>query len=119
MRGIRGATTIKANSAEEIHSATRELLTALQQANGLNPQDLAAAWFTATPDVTAAFPAKAARELGWDHVPLLDAVEMDVPGGLPLCIRVLLLWNTNLDQKAIRHVYLKAAASLRPDLQPR
>lgn len=114
-QGVRGATTANANTPEEILAATCELLQALCSFNGLQPADLASAIFTATPDLTAAFPARAARDLGWTRVPLLDAVEMSVPNALPRCIRVLLHWNTDRSPAAIRHVYLREAAALRPD----
>jgi len=114
-RGIRGAITVDANDANAILSATRELLLTLQTENGLQTDELAAAWFTVTPDLNAAFPAAAARSLGWDQLPLLDAQEVPVADALPRCIRVLLLWNTDKPQHAIRHVYLRRAASLRPD----
>ena len=92
-------------------------LTALCEANpGLEPADLASAMFTLTPDLQAVHPARAARDLGWDQVPLMCAVEIAVPGSLPRCIRILLHWNTDLPQSAIHHVYLHAAIALRPDL---
>ena len=116
-RGIRGATTVKVDAADAIVAATRELLAGMVAANSVAVADLASAIFTVTPDLTAAFPARAARELGWQHVPLLDAQEVPVPGSLPRCIRVLLLWNTERSQEEIRHVYLRQAASLRPDLR--
>ncbi len=115
-RGIRGATTVSRNDREEILAATHELLLSLQTANGFAKERLAAAWFTVTPDLDAAFPAAAARDLGWDQVPLLDAQEIPVPGALPRCIRVLLLWNTDVPQSSVQHVYLRQAAALRPDL---
>jgi chorismate mutase len=116
-RGIRGATTVKVDSADAIVVATRELLVGMVEANSAAVADLASAIFTVTPDLTAAFPARAARELGWHHVPLLDAQEVPVLGSLPRCIRVLLLWNTERSQDEIQHVYLRQAASLRPDLR--
>ena len=117
LRGIRGATTVKANQAGEILAATRELLETILSANpGLQPSELSAAWFTLTSDLDAAYPAQAARELGWTQVPMLCACEIPVPGSLPGCIRLLLQWNTDLPQSAIRHVYLREAISLRPDL---
>lgn len=115
-RGIRGATTVSRNDGEEILAATRELLLSLQTANGFAKERLAAAWFTVTPDLDAAFPAAAARDLGWDQVPLLDAQEIPVPGALPRCIRVLLLWNTDVPQSSVQHIYLRQAVALRPDL---
>ena len=117
LRGIRGATVASQDQPEIILAATRELLEAICAANPqLQPEDLASAIFTASGDLTSVYPAQAARQLGWVQVPLLSACEIDVPGGLPRCIRVLLHWNTDLPQPAIRHVYLGAAASLRPDL---
>ena len=117
VRGIRGATTVKSNQAEEILAATRQLLQAIQAANpSLNLADLAGAWFSLTEDLDAAYPAQAARELGWTAVPSLCTCEIPVPGSLPHCIRVLLQWNTDLLQSEIHHVYLREAVSLRPDL---
>ncbi len=118
-RGIRGATTVEVNEPSAILAATRALLQEMASANGVRPEDLAAAWFTVTPDIDAAFPASAARGLGWQQVPLLDAREMPVPGSLARCIRVLLLWNTERAQDAIVHVYQGEARSLRPDLARR
>ncbi|MGC9360486.1 MAG: chorismate mutase [Anaerolineae bacterium] len=115
IRGIRGAITVDENNAKAILEATHELLTTMQRENDLDAEDLAAAWFTVTRDLDAAFPATAARDLGWDQVPLMDAQEIPVPGSLPRCIRVLLLWNTDRAQGAVRHVYLGKARVLRPD----
>jgi chorismate mutase len=116
-RGIRGATTVEADSASAILEATRQLLACLVEANTVDVADIASAVFTVTPDLRAAFPAQAARELGWQHVALLDAQEIPVPGSLPQCIRVLVHWNSATPQQEIHHVYLGRAASLRPDLQ--
>lgn len=117
VRGIRGATVVERDEPGAIHSATRALLEAIQAANpSLQLADLASAWFTATPDLCTAYPAVAARQLGWIQVPLMCVQEMAVPGSLARCIRVLLHWNTDLPQAAIQHVYLGAAESLRPDL---
>lgn len=117
VRGIRGATTTEKDNEEAILTATGELLAAILDANPtLVPEDLASALFTVTPDLKAVYPAKAARQLGWNSVPLMCAQEIPVTGSLPLCIRVLLTWNTPLSQKDIRHIYLKKAAVLRPDL---
>ena len=115
-RGIRGAVTAVDNSREAIMEATLEMLQALAAANDLQPEDIASATFTVTPDLNAAFPAEAARRFGWNHVPLLDAIEMDVPEALPKCIRVLVHWNTDRPAYAIRHVYLRDAKKLRPDV---
>jgi chorismate mutase len=117
LRGVRGATTVNHDQADEILAGTRELLQAVLKDNpDMQPEDIASVIFTTTADLRAAYPARAARELGWREVPLLDAQEIDVPGGLPLCIRVLIHWNTHLSQAAIRHVYLREAVRLRPDL---
>jgi chorismate mutase len=116
LRGIRGAITVEANTAEAILAATRELLLALQRANGFQVEEIASIFFTATPDLNAQFPALAARQLGWTQVPLLCSVEMDVPTGVPRVIRVLVHWNTDRRGDEIVHVYLRDAARLRPDL---
>jgi len=116
IRGVRGATTVSANEANLILAATRDLLEEMIRSNGIAAADVAAALFTATPDLNAAFPARAARELGWRHVPLMDAVEIAVPGSLPRCIRILLLWNTEKPQDEILHIYQGETRSLRPDL---
>lgn len=117
MRGVRGATVVAADQPEAIRAATQELLYAVLQANpALEPSELASAFFTVTHDLHADYPALAARAMGWDQVPMLCAQEIPVPGGLARCIRILLHWNTELPQTAIRHVYLGEATSLRPDL---
>jgi chorismate mutase len=116
-RGIRGATTVEADTAEAILSATAELLARILEANDVDSSDVASAQFTVTCDLTAAFPARAARDLGWRDVPLLNAQEVPVPGSLARCVRVLIHWNTAKLQSEIRHVYLRGAAVLRPDLQ--
>ena len=96
--------------------ATKRLLLEMTAANGVQSDDVAAVFFTTTPDLNAEFPAAAARALGWQKVPLLCSTEIDVPGRLRSCIRVLLLVNTALSQAQIRHIYLEGAARLRPDL---
>jgi chorismate mutase len=118
-RGIRGATTVEHNSVVEILAATHELLERIIALNGVNEEDVASAVFTVTSDLTAAFPAEAARALGWQRVALLDSQEIPVPGSLPKCVRVLIHWNTAKSQEEIRHVYLRGAAYLRPDLKER
>ena len=117
VRGIRGATTVHEDQPEAIIAATQELLQAIMAANpNLQAEDLASTIFTVTEDLSAAFPARAAHDMGWDRVPFMCAREIPVPGSLPRCIRILIHWNTNLSQTQIEHVYLKDAASLRPDL---
>jgi len=116
-RGIRGATTIETDTKESVLPATRELLDAILASNpGLKTDDIAAALFTVTDDIASAYPALAARQMGWDLVPMMCAREIPVEGSLPLCIRVLLHWNTELTQSEIKHVYLRNAVKLRPDL---
>jgi chorismate mutase len=117
IRGVRGAVTVENDRAEAILQATRSLLEAIQKANpGLAPEDLASAFFTLTDDLSAAYPAQAARELGWTQVPMMCSREIPVPGSLPRTVRVLLHWNTALAPEEIRHVYLGEAIQLRPDL---
>ena len=115
-RGIRGATCVEANDAEAIVTATREMLERIVADNGLAVEDIACVIFTATPDLDTAYPARAAREMGWITTPLLCEQEMVVRGGMPRCIRVLILWNTNLPADQVQHVYLGKARALRPDL---
>ncbi|MFZ5818876.1 MAG: chorismate mutase [Chloroflexota bacterium] len=120
IRGIRGATTVSADDKGQVLSATQELLTAILESNpALRTQDIASALFTVTEDIASAYPALAARQMGWDLVPMVCAREIPVPGSLPLCIRILIHWNTELGQSAIQHVYLREAARLRPDLAMR
>lgn len=115
-RGIRGATTVTANTKGDILSATRELLTAIVEANELDPTDVASAFFTTTADLDAEFPAAAARQMDWGSVPLLCGHEMNVPGALESCLRVLLHVNTNKQANEMVHVYLHGAKALRPDI---
>lgn len=118
VRGIRGAITVEEDTPEAIHSATRELLQRMLEANGIQSyEELAAVIFTVTEDLASAFPAEAARQLGMHKVPLLSAREVPVPGSLPRVIRVLALWNTDTPQDRVRHVYLREAVRLRPDLE--
>lgn len=114
-RGIRGATTAPLNTAEDILEATRELVVALRELNGIEPEDIASVIFTTTTDLTATFPALAAREVGWTEVPLICTHEMDVPGALRQAVRVLLHINTTRSASEVRHVYLKGARQLRPE----
>ena len=112
-RGIRGATTAEANTAEAIGKATTELLRELIKANDLKPDQIAAAIFSTTHDLNAAFPATTARLMGWTHVALMGTNEIDVPNALKKCIRVLLLVNTEKRQDEVQFVYLKEAVVLR------
>ncbi len=121
VRGIRGATTAAANTAEAINEATEELLNELVALNDLDPNEIACAFFTTTPDLDAEFPAHAARRLGWTQVALLCGPEINVrqpnPRGIPKCIRVLILYNTPRPQTAMRFAYLREAAAIRADLE--
>ena len=115
-RGIRGATTVEHNTRGEVLAATQELLGSLIAANGIEREDIACAFFTTTADVNAEFPAVAAHQLGWTELALLCGHEMNVPGSLPKCIRVLVLVNTTKKASELQHIYLKGAVSLRSDL---
>lgn len=119
VRGIRGAVDIAANTADAIGEATQHLLSTMCSANGVAVESIISAFFTVTTDLNAAFPAAAARALGWTDVPLLDAQEIEVPGSMPRVIRVLLHVESDLARNRIEHVYLGRAASLRPDLKGR
>lgn len=114
-RGVRGATTVKSNSRTEILRETRRVLALIIRLNGIQPEEVASAIFTTTRDLNAEYPALAARQLGWLDTALLCGHEMDVPHGLPRCIRVLVHWNTTKSIDEIRHVYLGEATVLRPD----
>ena len=121
VRGIRGATTAQANTAEAITEATSELLTELTRLNDLDKDEVCFAYFTTTHDLNAEFPAYAARSLGWLEVPLLCGHDMDVrlpnPRGVPMCIRILLLYNTPKPQSAMRFAYLRGAKAIKADLE--
>lgn len=114
-RGVRGATTAESNSSDDILKATRELLALMVRLNGIEPADVASAIFSTTTDLDAEFPALAARQLGWFDIALMCVHELDVPGSLRHCIRILLHWNTDKPADEIVHVYIKEAARLRPD----
>jgi chorismate mutase len=121
VRGIRGATTAEVNTAEAITEATQELLVELTRLNGLDKDEICFAYFTTTHDLTAEFPAYAARRLGWLEVPLLCGHDMDVqlpnPRGVPMCIRILLLYNTAKPQSAMRFAYLRGSKAIKADLE--
>jgi chorismate mutase len=116
VRGVRGAITVGADEPKAIHDATHHLLTEIIRRNDIEPEDIASVLFTLTPDLRAAFPALAARDMGWTLVPMLHAVEVDVPGAIARCIRVLVHVNSARTQQEIEHVYLGEAEKLRPDL---
>jgi chorismate mutase len=116
IRGVRGATTVEADTKEEILTATRQLLALMVRVNQIRTEDVASALFSVTTDLNAEFPALAARQLGWLEVPMLCTHELNVPGSLPKCIRILVHWNTEKTQSQIQHVYIREAVRLRPDL---
>jgi chorismate mutase len=115
-RGVRGATTVEANTPEAILKGTLELLALMIRQNDIRQEDVASATFTTTPDLDAEFPAVAARQLGWLNVALMCVHELSVPGSLGRCLRILIHWNTEKTADQIVHVYIKDAARLRPDL---
>ena len=113
VRGIRGATTAEGNTREAVLAATGELMERLIEANSIDADDVAAAFFTTTPDLNAEFPAAAARLMGWTHVALMGASEIDVPDAPRLCVRALVLVNTEKSARELVNVYLRGAADLR------
>ena len=115
-RGVRGAISCASNTREAIIEATNTLLVAVIEANGVTIADVASIWFTTTTDLYAEFPAVAARKIGFTDTALMNAHEMTVPGSLPMCIRLIMHWNTAKPQSDIAHIYLGGATVLRPDL---
>lgn len=116
VRAVRGAITVSDNTKELILKGTKELLVEIIERNSLDNTDIISAIFTVTQDLNATFPAVAARQIGWDDIPLMCTNEIDVPGSLEKCIRVLIHINTEKSKMEINHVYLKGAQILRPDL---
>lgn len=116
VRAIRGATTVDENTKVSILNATKELLEIIMEKNQLISDNLISVLFTTTVDLNTAFPAAAARKMGWEHVPLMCANEIDVEGSLKRCIRVLIHVYTDKEPKDIKHIYLNGAKILRPDL---
>jgi chorismate mutase len=116
VRGLRGATTVDADTVEQITERSQELMLRIMERNALTEDDIISVLFTATGDVTSIFPATAIREIGFGAVPLLCAAEIAVPGAMPLCIRVLLHVQTTRTKDEMHHVYLHGAQGLRDDL---
>ena len=116
IRGVRGATTVEENSSEAILRGARELLALMIRANEIDPEDVASVIFSTTIDLDAEFPALAARQFGWTNVALMCGHEMNVPGSLRKCIRILIHWNTEKTADEIAHVYIRGAKKLRPDI---
>src|SRR6476660_5514163 len=114
VRGIRGATSAQSDTRDEILDATREIVGEILRVNRIVDFDeIVSILFTTTPDLTATYPAEAARELGMNLVPLLCASEIAVPGRLPGCVRVLLHVNSSKLPREMAHVYLGDAKTLR------
>ena len=116
VRGLRGATTLEADTVEQVTARSQELMRQIMVRNDLCEDDIVSVLFTATADVNSAFPATAVREIGFGAVPLLCAAEIAVPGSMPLCIRVLLHVHTTKTKEEVHHVYLHGAQGLRDDL---
>lgn len=117
MRGIRGAITVSADRPEEILKETRKLVLEMAKENDIDPDHVASVVISTTTDISSAFPAKAVRTIeDWTFVPVMCTHEMDVPGSMPLCIRVMMHANTAKSQQEINHIYMNDAVKLRPDL---
>jgi chorismate mutase len=119
VRGIRGAISVEKNSPDKIKQATQALIQEIIMENEIITEDIISVFFSTTSDLNADFPARCAREWGWTSVPMMCTVEIDVPGSIQSIIRVLIHVNTEKLQKDIKHVYLKNAVNLRPDLVSR
>ena len=116
VRAIRGAVQVDANQRADILDGTTDLVTEVMTRNGLVPDDVISVVFTTTPDLTAEFPALAARKIGFHDVPLLCASEIDVPGAMPRVVRLMMHVETGLARTQVQHVYLRGAAALRLDI---
>ncbi|GAB3802414.1 chorismate mutase [Virgibacillus kimchii] len=116
-RGVRGATTVDRNDEEQIIAETRKVVEEMISKNEIKPESISHVFISATKDIDAVFPAKALRELpGFTYVPVMCMSEMDVPGALPFCIRIMMVVNTEKEQTKIHHVFHNEAVKLRPDL---
>lgn len=117
IRGVRGAITARRNEEQEVMNATERLLKEMISSNKMDPDEVASIFISATDDIDAAFPAKALRNIdGWTYVPVMCMKELAVSGSLPMCIRVMIHFQTDEKQNEIKHIYLEGAAGLRPDL---
>ncbi|MBD7945193.1 MULTISPECIES: chorismate mutase [Psychrobacillus] len=120
IRGVRGATTVDADSNEQVLQETSRLALEMVKANDIDPESIASVIISTTTDITSAFPARAVRGIeGWSYVPVMCTHEMNVPGALEKCIRLMMHVNTEKSQKEIQHIYLNKAIQLRPDLLKR
>ncbi len=116
MKAIRGAIQISENTVDAIHDGVKELISTIMRANSLTPESVISVIFTSTPDLTAAFPASACREIGFESVPLIGAVEVDVPGALARVVRVMVHCESRASAISVSHIYLHGAQSLRRDI---
>jgi len=116
VRALRGATTVDADTPEQVEERIHALLRQMFERNEIHHDDLISSIFTATPDINSAFPAAAARAFGLGDVPLLCAQELDIDGGAPRCLRVLIHLNTERTREGLHHIYLEGAQGLRDDL---
>ena len=116
VRAIRGAVQVSANTTRAIDDGVKELIGTIMRSNNLTPADVISVFFTSTPDLTAAFPAAACREIGFESVPLIGAVEVDVPGALDRVIRVMLQCHSERSKDSMLHIYLHGAQTLRQDI---
>ena len=116
VRALRGATTVDADTDEQVHQRVKALVVEMLERNGVDKEDIISILFTATDDIRSVFPATAARAAGLGDIPLLCARELNVRGGTPLCIRVLMHLTTDRSREQLRHVYLEGAKGLRDDL---
>ncbi|MFC5588252.1 chorismate mutase [Sporosarcina soli] len=118
VRGLRGATTVERDEEQTVLQATEALVSEMAEVNGIDPQDIISVLLSTTTDIKSTFPAKAVRMIeGWKYVPVMCTNEIDVPGSLPLCIRVLMHVNSDIAQQDVKHIYQNEAVKLRPDLQ--
>ena len=118
VRGLRGATTIEQDEAKDVLEATENLVKEIAKANDVLPEDIISVLISTTLDIESTFPAKAVRSIdGWKYVPVMCTHEMNVPGGLPRCIRILMHANCEIPQKDVVHIYQNDAVQLRPDLK--
>lgn len=117
IRGVRGATTVQTNDANSMVENTKVLIEEMAKVNEVVPEDIASVLISVTSDLNAAFPAKALRTIeGWTYVPVMCMKEIEVPGSIEKCIRIMMTINTSKSQKSITHIYHNEAVKLRPDL---
>ncbi|HEX7167262.1 MAG TPA: chorismate mutase [Acidimicrobiales bacterium] len=116
VRGLRGATTVDADTAEQVTERTQALLVRMLERNAVDKEDVISVLFTATDDIHSVFPATAARDIGFGDVPLICARELDIVNGAPRCIRVLMHISTDKARSELHHIYLEGAKGLRDDL---